>query len=214
MTAINKFNKSMIYTIRSPHTDQYYIGSTSQILCKRFGDHTKHYNRYLKGAYDFISSFKILELGDAYIELLEEVNCDNRTQLHRREGELIREHKANCVNRFIAGRTQKEYYTDNCDRMKQDAKEYRLLNSDKIKQDSKEYYLVNADKIKQYHKEYNLINSDKINEYARNRYGKNKLLSIERGRNRYAENKDKINEQARKRYAEKKLLKDLATITI
>ena len=214
MTAINKHNKSMIYTIRSPHTDKYYIGSTTQILCKRFSDHTVNYKRYLKGTYDFISSFKILELGDAYIELLEEVNCDNRTQLHRREGELIREHKANCVNRFIAGRTQKEYYTDNCDRMKQDAKEYRLLNSDKIKQDSKEYYLVNADKIKQYHKEYNLINSDKINEYARNRYGKNKLLSIERGRNRYAENKDKINEQARKRYAEKKLLKDLATITI
>ena len=221
MTAINKFNKSMIYTIRSPHTDQYYIGSTSQILCKRFGDHTKHYNRYLKGAYDFISSFKILELGDAYIELLEEVNCDNRTQLHRREGELIREHKANCVNRFIAGRTQKEYYTDNCDRMKQDAKEYRLLNSDKIKQDSKEYYLVNADKIKQYEKEYRLTNAEKIKEYKLinadkiRQSSKEYYIANEDKRKAYnKDNRDKINERARIKYAEKKLLKDLSTITI
>ena len=102
MTAINKFNKSMIYTIRSPHTDQYYIGSTTQPLCKRFGDHKTHYKEYLKKPEgNFITSFKIIELGDSYIELLEEINCDNRPQLHRREGEIIREHKINCVNRLF-----------------------------------------------------------------------------------------------------------------
>ena len=184
MTAINKFNKSMIYTIRSPHTDKYYIGSTTQKLCKRFVDHKMHYNQYLKGNVYLVTSVKILELGDAYIELLEEINCDNRYQLEKREGELIREHKEHCVNKHIPCRTNKEWEQDNHERRSVQKKEYRLINADKLK-------------------EYKLINKEKINENARNRYKEDILI-----------NKDKINEQARKRYAEKKLLKDLATITI
>ena len=126
MNVINKYNNSMIYTIRSPATESYYIGSTTQILCKRFSDHKINYTAYLKGTSKFITSFKILELGDAYIELLEEVNCDNKNQLEKREGELIREHKNNCVNKYIAGRTQKEYKTDNPEQLKQTMKKKKL----------------------------------------------------------------------------------------
>ena len=161
MTALNRFNKSLLYTIRSPHTDQYYIGSTTQILCKRFSDHKMHYKQYLKGKYSFVSSFKIIELGDAYIELLEEIKCENRNQLEKREGELIREHKTNCVNRIIPGRTHKEYYFD---------------NSDKILEKMKQYYIDNNDKILEQKKQYSLDNRDKINEKARLRYAEQKLL--------------------------------------
>ena len=118
MTAINKFNTSMIYSIRSTHTVNYYIVSTTQILCKRFSDHNINYKAYLKGTGGFTTSFKILELGDAYIELLEEFNCENRMQLEKREGELIREHKNDCVNRNIAGRTDKEYRIENVEKSK------------------------------------------------------------------------------------------------
>ena len=180
MTAINKYNKSLLYTIRSPATEQYYIGSTTQKLCKRFSDHNIDYKRYLKGTFDFISSFKILELGDAYIELLEEINCENRNQLEKREGELIREHKANCVNHYIPGRTQKEWNTDNWEKLMEYKKEYALANSDKIKQ----YRINNSDKQREYMKEYRFNNSEKIKE------------------------------QKRMSYKEKKLLNDLATITI
>ena len=69
MAVINKFHNSKIYTIRSPQTDKYYIGSTTQILCKRLTNHKTDYDRYLKGIYYNIRSFKIIELGDAYIEL-------------------------------------------------------------------------------------------------------------------------------------------------
>ncbi len=144
MTAINKFNKSMIYTIRSPHTDKYYIGSTTQILCKRFSDHNRNYKSYLKGTSKFMTSFKIIKLGDAYIELLEEINCENKNQLEKREGELIREHKANCVNVNIAGRTQKEYKTDNPEQLKQTYKKYRINNKDKLIQ----YRIDNKEIIK------------------------------------------------------------------
>ena len=161
MTAINKFNKSLLYTIRSPATEQYYIGSTTQKLCKRFSDHNINYKAYLKGSFPFMTSFKIIELGDAYIELLEEISCENRNQLDKREGELIREHKANCVNRYIAGRTHKEWSTDNADRLREQHKQYALLNADTIKEQMKEYRFKNSEKIK---------------EHKRKRYAEKKLL--------------------------------------
>ncbi len=138
----------MIYTIRSPHTENYYIGSTTQILCKRFSDHNMHYKAYLKGTSNFMTSFKIIELGDAYIELLEEINCDNKTQLEKREGEFIRIHKNNCVNKRIEGRTKKEYRIDNVEKSKAYREahidkeiQYRIDNKDKIKKQSKQYRL-------------------------------------------------------------------------
>ena len=51
----------------------------------------------------------------------------NKEQLNKREGEIIRE--IGTVNKYIAGRTLKEYYEDN----KEKRKEYRETNKDKIK---------------------------------------------------------------------------------
>ena len=158
MTEINKYNKSMIYTIRSPATDKYYIGSTTQILCKRFSDHNVNYKSYLKGTGNYMTSFKIIELGDSYIELLEEINCENKNQLERREGELIREHKHNCVNKNIAGRTKKEYKIDNIDKTKQ----YGIDNIEIILKRSKQYYDDNKEFVKANNKQYYNDNKDKI----------------------------------------------------
>ena len=167
----NKYNNSFIYTIRSPYTDKFYIGSTAQILCKRFANHKSNYNSYVRhGIIRFITSFKIIELGDSYIELLEEINCDTKTQLEMREGELIRFHKDLCINKIIVGRTKKQYCIDNADIMKQ----HRLDNTDKIKQyrfDNadiiKKYRLDNTDKYKQYDKQYRLDNVEKIKHYKK-----------------------------------------------
>ena len=155
MTEINKYNKSMIYTIRSPHTEKYYIGSTTQKLCKRFSDHNRNYKSYLDEKYHFTTSFKILELGDAYIELLEEINCENKNQLERREGELIREHKNNCVNRCIVGRTQKEYRTD---------------NKEEITKQKKKYTIEHAKEKSLYDKKFAIDNKEMINKYRTQPY--------------------------------------------
>ncbi len=138
----NKYNNSFIYTIRSPHTDKFYIGSTTQKLCKRFANHKSAYNLYVNNNLkSFITSFKIIELGDSYIELLEEINCDSKIQLEMREGELIRIHKDLCVNKFIAGRTDELYYLDNIDKINQYKKQYYIDHADKIKQSNKQYRL-------------------------------------------------------------------------
>ncbi len=159
----NKYNNSMIYTIRSPHTDKFYIGSTAQRLCRRFANHKASYNAYVSNVGNHMSSFKIIELGDSYIELLEEINCESKTQLEMREGELIRLHKDLCVNKFIAGRTQKQYMLDNADKIKQYQKQYD--NADINKQRKKEYYIDNADNIKRNQHQYYKDNDDKMKQY-------------------------------------------------
>ena len=61
-----------------------------------------------------------------YIELYENIICENREQLTKREGEVIRQ--IGTLNIKIAGRTRKEYRENNKDKIK----EYREKNQDKI----------------------------------------------------------------------------------
>ena len=132
------YNNGKIYTIRSrSRPDLIYVGSTTQPLSKRLGEHRHSSNR--------CSSKQIIDLGDAYIELVEEYSCSNKEQLHRREGQLMR--SLNCVNKAIAGRTRAEHYKDNKDKISKQKKQYRSDNKDKIKQ----YY---KDKISKKQKEY------------------------------------------------------------
>ena len=183
----NKYNNSFIYTIRSPHTDKFYIGSTTQSLCRRFANHKTDYNSYVNNKENYITSYKIIELGDSYIELLEEINCDTKTQLEMREGELIRLHKDLSINKIIVGRTHKQYYIDNNDKIKQDNKQYHINNIDKIKQ----YRIDTSDKIKEYKKQYRLYNDDKIRKY--------RLDNADKMKRYYLDNADKI-KQSNKQY--------------
>ena len=196
MAVINKFHNSKIYTIRSPQTDKYYIGSTTQILCKRLTNHKTDYDRYLKGIYHNIRSFKIIELGDAYIELLEEFKCENKEQLEKREGEIIREHKNNCVNRTISGRTAQEYRSDNKDKIQEQITQYRSDNKEhimqyksdnkgKISEQQKQYRIANKERDKQYRE----ARKDKINESFTCECGS---ISSRRSKNRHNKTKKHI----------------------
>ena len=135
----NKYHKGKIYTIRSYQTEQYYIGSTCDALHKRLHGHRLHYKRYLNDTYTFISSFDIIKYEDHYIELLEEYKCENRNELFKREGELIRKYKDDIVNCRIAGRTGKERYEDNIDNIKEYNQKYRKENKDKIQEYKKDH---------------------------------------------------------------------------
>ena len=138
------YKNSKIYTIRSPQTDKYYIGATTQPLSKRFWTHKNMLN---------CSSREIIGLGDAYIELLEEFSCDTKEQLSKREGELQRDHKASIVNVRLEGRTRQEYSTTDIFKkcvnkyqskpeikeiMKENAKQYAINNREKINAKNRE----------------------------------------------------------------------------
>lgn len=153
MTEItNKYHSGKIYTIRSHKTDKFYIGSTVQPLHKRLFAHRREYKSYKAHKHNNVSSFIIIEHDDNYIELLETFKCENRYELEKREGELIREHRNNCVNIIMVGRTKKEYYEDNRDKISETTKKYREDNHNKFVERKKKFYEDNKVKISEQRK--------------------------------------------------------------
>ena len=151
-----------IYTIRAPETDKYYIGSTTQTLPKRWYGHKKQYERYQNDKCHNITSFQILELEDAYIELLELYPCNSKIELERREGQLIREHRDNCVNRIVVGRTKKEYREDNKEAIKVREREYREANKETLTVKNREYREANKETINAKKREHHHANKEAI----------------------------------------------------
>ena len=150
------YSNAKIYTIRSHQTDKIYVGSTTQKLSTRMGEHRRIYKKWKAGVAKMnVRSVYILQYEDAYIELLESFPCSNRTELNRREGYYIRNNKELCTNCAIAGRTQKEYQQDH----KVELKEYR-----------KQYYQTNKEKSKAYQTQYRQNNKDRVEAYRKVKY--------------------------------------------
>ena len=78
-----------IYEIRSHQTEQVYIGSTVERLSARMSKHRADFKRYKAGKMNYITSFKMLDYPDAYIELVEKHPCLCREELERLEGQHI-----------------------------------------------------------------------------------------------------------------------------
>jgi hypothetical protein len=185
----DKYKNGKIYTIRCKNDDSLiYVGSTVQPLFKRWYEHKSNINN---GKSNMLLHQKIREtnIEDWYIELYQEFSCENKEQLNKREGEIIRE--IGTLNKLIAGRTPKEYIEDNKDKIKEYKKEYQGKNKDKIKQKLQEYYQANKDKILQSNKEYlkqyrednkqklqenREVNKERKKEYNKKYYEANKQL--------------------------------------
>ena len=115
------YHNGKIYVLRSNQTDDVYIGSTTTKLSKRFHQHKQNFKKWKNGKYHYVTSFELMKYDDCYIELLQGYSCENRMELRKREGEFIR--SMDCLNRRIAGRTDKEYYHINKDKMNKVSKE-------------------------------------------------------------------------------------------
>jgi len=134
-----RYKRGMIYTIRNIKDDtMIYVGSTINSLSKRFNYHKDACKKDL--SVTLYSHIIDNNWSDWYIELYENCPCNNRKELDRREGEVIRE--IGTINKNIAGRTREEYRA-----------EYYEKNIDKIKEHKKEYRECNAEKIKKYRDE-------------------------------------------------------------
>ena len=143
----NKYDNGKIYKIRNEITDDIYVGSTCNLLCKRMVQHRAY---HANQKYRNIRLYKLMnEIGveEFHIELIELFPCSSKDELRAREGHFIR--SMGNLNHKIGGRTQQEYYADNKDKLA-------------IKQ--KEYYMEHVNAIKKYNVEYRCINKDSINE--------------------------------------------------
>ena len=134
------YGNGKIYKLECLTTGLIYIGSTTkQYLSQRLVHHKKDYIKYLRGQHKYMTSFKIIENDNYRIELLEEIQCENRDQLHAREGYYIR--TLDCTNKCIMGKTQEEKL--------QDKKDYYQANQDRIKANNNARYYTNIDTIKE-----------------------------------------------------------------
>ena len=160
------YQNGKVYSIRSPSTEMFYIGSTIQPLSKRFHEHKKKPNA--------TNAKVILDFGDAYIELIHNYPCKTKEELTKNEGEQIRLNKGKCVNTRIEGRTNKEYRVDNKQKLQEGSKKWREANQQHIKDNHKEYYENNKEKCKIQKKQYNIINKDNISLLKKQYYIDNK----------------------------------------
>ena len=123
-----------IYTVRSLTSPEIYVGSTVAPLCKRMAQHRRDWKKEeVLGLHKEI----VKDINEWYIELYELFPCNLKCELEKREGEVIRQ--IGTLNKRIAGRTRKEYYIDNFDKINEKQKEYYIDNADKLKEYSKEY---------------------------------------------------------------------------
>lgn len=183
------YNNGKIYRIISYNSGRQYIGSTCQKLSSRLSGHRRSYNTYIKGnTKTYCTSYKIIEDGNYKIELIINYSCNSKEELTAKEGEYIRQLK--CVNNIIPGRTRKQHYED---------------NKEKLLKKSKNYYEKNKEEIKKKHKIYRENNKERLLEnrkisYQKNKKQNNKKLTCECGSiiigrtyNRHCNSKKHIN---------------------
>tara|TARA_R110000782_G_scaffold540_1_gene1806 strand:+ start:95 stop:682 length:588 start_codon:yes stop_codon:yes gene_type:complete len=121
------YKNAKIYKLWSPEGDDIYIGSTTKLLSARKAQH-----KYDKDKLECKSRILYENYNDIRIELLECFPCENKDELNKKEGEYIRNN--DCVNKNIPGRTAKEWYEDNKEKVLEYQIDYRLNNQDKIKE--------------------------------------------------------------------------------
>jgi len=135
------YSKAKIYKLYTDDApDLFYYGSTIQSLAKRVWGHKAHWENGKKAS----SSILFNVSDNVKIVLVEYFPCNDKFELLKRERFYIENN--NCVNKQIPGRTLKEYYIDNQDRIKELQQHYRNNNKDKKKQ----FNINNSYQIKQF----------------------------------------------------------------
>lgn len=197
------YSKGRIYTIRCRTNNKLiYVGCTTQPLSVRFAEHKR---KNVTAISHYINNPENnTTWDDWYVELYENCNCNNKEELLKREGEVIRE---------IATINKRGYYIDN----KEYLKTYNAKNSDKIKQQKAEYREENRDEMnlkaretyaqdinKQKKAEYHIANIEHIKQRHKARREANRD-EINRKQNEwYAANRDEINRRRREATRAKK----------
>jgi hypothetical protein len=146
-------NIGFIYNIYDNTNGSVYYGSTTETFSRRLSKHKSAYKQWCKGTGSQTKSVEIIKNDDFTISLVEQVEYQEKAELHRRERYYIENDE--CVNKYIPTRSQKEY---------------KYANKESIKVYKKGYYVSNREHLNEKQKEYENENREHINEMKRNRY--------------------------------------------
>ena len=140
----NKYERGKIYKlVNKEFPDLVYYGSTIQKLNRRLKDHKAHNKK------KNLTTKILFTKGECKIILVENYPCKSKLELEQKERIYIETNK--CINKNIPGRTIKEYYNDNKDKILEKAKitnkQSYNKNKEQILKIRIEYYQNNKDKI-------------------------------------------------------------------
>ena len=179
------FDNAKVYCIRNFLNEEVYVGSTCQPLSKRMAKHKSSMNSTVKKGRKLYQEMTKLGADQFYIELLEEVKCENVEQLRAKECEYIR--KIGTLNGLINGRTKEELTQ---------TQEYK----DKKKEQDRNWYLNNKEYSNQQSREYRENHKEEIKEWKKQHYEENKQEILEKQKQYHQENKEARNAQKREYY--------------
>jgi hypothetical protein len=199
-----------------------YVGSTTKaLLSQRMDKHRADYKGWKNGKRGKVTSFDLFDkygVDNCQITLIEQVNATCKGELIARERFYIE--SLGCVNKFVAGRTAKEWAEINREHISKQKADFYQANRERILKHQTEYAKENRERISKYHAEYYHANREqhamKMKEnYQANKgryalYAKEYAKENKERKSKYqAEyknaNRDKINLQRRERRAKKKL---------
>ena len=161
----NKYNDGKIYRIIDSGHNDMYIGSTVKSLSSRLNAHRASYRSYKQGKCLRCCSSSVLfdKYGDDLkIELIENYSCETEEELKRREGYHIKAER--CINKYLAGRSDAEYYIDNKEHLSALGRQNYLNNKEAYLQRSRTRNEEYKEELKAYAKKYRQDNSAKIKE--------------------------------------------------
>ena len=163
------YTNSKIYKLISPHSNEVYYGSTKQALSKRKSSHFSCFKKYQLTGKGYYTSFKLFELGDVEIILVEECkDIENKEQLLRRERFYIENN--DCLNKSVPIKTieekkEREVITSAVyrEKKKEAIKEKYEINKEKYNKNRREKHKTpeEKEKIKERNKKYREKHKDK-----------------------------------------------------
>lgn len=129
------YSKGKVYKLQC-EDGHYYIGSTCDTLRNRFYRHRVDCRRYDSKLYAHI---KLIGWESVRIVLVEEVVCENKEQLVRKEDEHIRNHRFDdfCLNTKGSASATPETRAEQC---RQKSRRYAETHQDQRKAYMKAYY--------------------------------------------------------------------------
>ena len=133
-----------IYSLTCNNPNLIYYGSTTKPLKYRLSEHNCDFKNN-----KLVSSKILFEWGNVKINMIEEIDFEDKKELLDREAYYII--NLECVNKKIPNRTDKEYYDNNKEKINEKQKKYRENNKEKINKRQKKYYQENKQKKQQYY---------------------------------------------------------------
>jgi hypothetical protein len=177
-----------IYKIVNNQSNEIYIGSTTQKLCKRFSNHKTSYNSWKIRKTGKCMSYDLFDkygIENCRIILIESFPCKTTEERLRKEQEHI--DSTECINKIKAfsgiqidqdkilrkqaydkqyrethnekrKQKNKSYYDSNKDSIKTKRKIYLEKNKERTAQTQKRYQEKHFEEIRNYHKHYHVLN--------------------------------------------------------